>query len=148
MVFTDLVVICAFLSRFYFDTKLANLHDEIKESQAIIEATSTFEESFRSLQKRLSLIKTLSAAKIEGEKKISFLAQILPSDVTLANVSFTKDKADLSGTAGSETGMATFIKNLLLVPQIKTVNISHLSIKDKSQGGLINFSLSTTWKSL
>ena len=66
VVFTDFIVISSFLSRFYFDTKLADYHDEIKQKQTIIEALAPFEDSFRLLQERISLIKTSSVTKMKS----------------------------------------------------------------------------------
>ncbi len=146
VVFTDLIVICAFLSRFYFDTRLDSLHDDIKESQAIVEATSGFENSFRLLQERLKLIKVFSQTKTEGRQKIDLLAQILPNDIVLTSVSFSESKAEVSGTAASQAGMEVFVKNLLALPQIKNLSFTQFSQKDKGQGNVITFSFSADWK--
>jgi len=148
VVFTDLVVICSFLSRFYFDTKLADLHEEMMQKQAIIEATSEFEQTFRNLQKRLNLIKALTASKFEGEKRISLVTQILPQDITLTSLSLDQDKINLSGTALSSSGMANFLNSLISYPQIKNISISNLAIGSKGQTETIEFNLSTSWRKL
>jgi len=146
VVFTDLVVICAFLSRFYFDTKLAELYDEIKQSQAIIEATSDFEESFRQLQDRLNLIKVLSKNKFKGEEKSTFITSALPPDVSLSNFSISSGEINLSGVALTQTGMSVLLSNLLSSPQISKINISKLIFGSKELPEAISFSLTATWK--
>lgn len=146
VVFTNLVVILAFFSRFYFDTKLANLYDEIKQSQAIIEATSDFEESFRLLQKRLDLIKTLISPKFESENRARYITSLLPHDVSLSNFSISKNEVNLSGVALSKFGISTLLNSLLSSPQISKINISQLEFGDKEVAGAISFALSATWK--
>lgn len=148
VVVTDFIVISSFLSRFYFDTKLADYHDDIKQKQAIIDALSPFEESFRSFQKRISLIKTYSVSKMDGKQKTAFVAEVLPPDISLSNISLSEDKINFSGIALSQAGMANLISNLLHSPEIKAVNISQLSIDTKESAEMINFSLSVTWKNL
>ena len=146
VVFTDLIVICAFLSRFYFDTKLADLHDEIKQSQAIIEATSDFEESFRQLQERLNLIKVLGKTKFKGEEKSIFITSSLPSDVSLSNFSISPGEISLSGVALTQTGMSTLLNNLISSPKISKINISQLVFGGKEAPGAISFALTATRK--
>lgn len=148
VVFTDLVVICAFLSRFYFDTKLANLYDEIKQGQTIIEANSAFEKSFRFLQKKVVLVENLLGKKFDVEKQADLISAVLPGDVILTSFSFNKEGLSLSGDAYSEVGMSLFLKNLLSSPQISKVNISDLSIGEKDGKKAIGFSLSADWRSL
>jgi hypothetical protein len=148
VVFTDFIVISSFLSRFYFDTKLADYHDEIKQKQTIIEALAPFEDSFRLLQERISLIKTSSVTKMNGEQKTAFITEVLPPDVSLTTISFAEDKINFSGVALSQAGMARLINNLIRSPTIKDVRLSQLAINTKEGAETINFSLSGTWKSL
>lgn len=148
VVLTNLVVISAFLSRFYFDTKLADLQEEIKQKQAIIEATEEFENTFRKTQNRLSLVKTLYNLRFEGEKKVSFVTQILPPDVSLTTLSLNEDEINFSGTALSIEGIAGFLRNLISSPQIKGVRVSQFNIGSSGLGEPINFTISATWRKL
>lgn len=148
IVFTDLVVICSFFSRFYFDTKLADLHDSIKQNQAIIAANSDFEESFRFLQKKFVLAKSLSGIKFVGEEKISFISSILPPDVYLNNFVFDQETISFSGVSLSPSGISNFLRSLLASPQVKNINITQLGVEEKNQAETISFSLSITWKKI
>lgn len=147
VVFADLIVIGSFLSRFYFDTKLADYHDDIKEKQAIVEATSQFESTFHAVQKRLNLIKVLSSKKIDGEKKATFLSEVVPEEITLSDASIAGDRITLSGTSQNQLGIAILIRNLLASPQVKNVNVSQFVVGDRENTGKIKFTLFVTWKS-
>jgi len=146
VVFTDLILISAFLSRFYFDTKLENIYDGIKTNQAIIEATSDFENSFRLFQEKLSLIKSLNKNRLPATRQTSFIVSLLPNDVYLNDFSISKEEIGLSGTAFTQSGMFNFIGNLLSSPKISKVNISGLSFGGKEAPGAINFTLTATLK--
>lgn len=141
VVFTDLIVIGSFLSRFYFDTKLADYHDSIQQKQAIIEATSSFEDSFRSIQKRIILIRTLLTGGIQGENKVNFLNEVLPSDVFLTNLAVGKEKVSLTGMAFSQAGMETLLRNFLYSQKVKNLEIVQLSMGIKDNREIINFIL-------
>ena len=49
VIVTELAVIMAFLSRFKFDRELTDLHEEIKQKQAVIQSAQSFETEFRFL---------------------------------------------------------------------------------------------------
>jgi len=146
IVFTDLIVISSFFSRIYFDTKLDNLYDNLKINQAIIEATSDFEGSFRLFQKKLSLIKSLNKNRLPATGQTSFITSFLPNDVYLNSLSVSKEEISLSGTAFTQPGMFNFIGNLLSSPKISKVNVSDLSFGGKEAPGAINFTLTATLK--
>src|SRR3989338_8701807 len=60
VVFTELVVISAFLYRFGLDRALTDLRASLKEKQAIIESYGDLEANFRLVQKKLTTVKTIS----------------------------------------------------------------------------------------
>ena len=146
VVFTDFIVILAFFSRFYFDTKLANLHDSIKQGQAIIEATADFEKTFLSLQKKISQVKLVLGSKFASDDRVEFINRILPNDVTLTAFNITKNGLNISGSASSEAGISLFMKNLLSAREIEKVNISGLNIGEKDNQRVISFTLSADWR--
>ncbi len=148
VVFTDFIVILAFFSRFYFDTKLANLHDSIKQGQAIIEATADFEKTFLSLQKKIDQVKLILGDKFNSDDRVEFINGILPADVSLTAFTLTSNGLNLTGSALSESGISQFMKNLLSAKQIEKVNISGLTIGEKEEQKVISFTLSANWKKL
>lgn len=148
VVLTDLVVISAFLSRFYFDTKLADLHELITQDQAIIESATPFEETFRLVQKKLGILKSLSLKKFATEDKASFISSILPQDVVLKNVYVSPQEINLSGSAGSDIGLGLLLRNLISSPKISKVNVSQLAFGERKEAGTISFTITATWKNL
>lgn len=148
VIIVDLLVIGSFLSRFYFDTKLADYHDEIKQQQVIVESATDFEATFRSLQKRLALIKSLANQKFGSESKLLFLTKILPPEVVLKNLQIDEEKITFSGNSSNQEGFEKLTRNLLASPQTKSINLSQLSIGEKNKEGLVSFNFSVVWKGL
>lgn len=61
VVTTELIVILAFLSRFWLDTEAANLSEKISQKKAIVLAESDFEQKFRALSGRMNKAKAIDA---------------------------------------------------------------------------------------
>ena len=139
VVLTEFVVICAFLSRFYFDTKLANVFDEMKQKQAIVDSAVSFENSFRSVQEKISIIKTLLAQEQKPSDLITNLGKLLPLDVSLTKISLDRDNLSLSGYALTERGLTVFLSGLIAHPQLEAVTVSDVaSLKDNLPGLTFN----------
>ena len=61
VILTELVVVMAFLSRFWLDSEVANLSEEIDRRKTIILASSEFETAFRSSQTIIEKIKKITS---------------------------------------------------------------------------------------
>ncbi|KKR69678.1 MAG: hypothetical protein UU12_C0039G0005 [Candidatus Woesebacteria bacterium GW2011_GWA2_40_7b] len=60
VIVTEMIVMTAFLSRFWLDAQNSDLNDAIAIKTAQISAQSDFEKQFRILQHKLSIFKTLT----------------------------------------------------------------------------------------
>lgn len=139
---TELVVILAFLSRFKLDRNLSNLYEDIKQKQAIIEASGDFEDDFRFLQKRLAIIKGLSKKQLDADLVIKEISLLTPINVSLSNLSIAGNKVSLTAIALSEDGLAAFLTNLKNSPKFEKLVLS--SVSTGIQEGIgIQFELSS-----
>jgi len=145
VVFTELVVICAFLSRFYFDTKLANYFDEIKQKKAMVDSAITFEQNFREIQKKTQVIKGILAKESKPSELLLGLNSLIPLDVSLTEVGINNNKLNLSGYTLSENGLNVFLRGLTSYPQLTSVSLNNVSVK-KETAPAINFSISAEIK--
>lgn len=140
VIITELIVIAAFLSRFWLDRTLTDLNEQNAALKAQIEAFSSFEKEFRSAQERLSLYKNLGATQAKYSQIIKEVALLLPSDVLLTNISITGEGVYITGKAISENGLAGFISTLGKAKTVKDIKLTDLSLETKEQQ-LISFSL-------
>lgn len=139
VIFTELVVILAFLSRFKLDRDISDLHEKIRQKQARIQSTQTFEQDFRFFQKRISEIKNLETKQIWVTSILSEISQITPVDVAFSNFSFGEESIKLTGTALSEEGLGSFLAGLAASPTFSDINLSSVSKKTEEAG--IRFTL-------
>jgi Tfp pilus assembly protein PilN len=141
---TELVVILAFLSRFKLDRDLSDLNESIAEKQAVLAAYSTLEADYRELAGRLGLIKQLRLTGLSSPEEIGSLEQLTPADVSFGMIRMTGTELELAGRAGSETGLAAFLRALTNKGGFKTVTVGQISSGEGSSG--IEFRLIATKK--
>lgn len=139
VVFTEFIVICAFLSRFYLDRRIADLHDDIFQKQAIVRAMSGFEEEFRFLQQRLETVDQLVSQATPNEV-LEAVISIVPNDVSLTDFSFKEGRIEISGITLSHQGLSSFGYNLDKLEGFDEVKITQVSKDEKK--ARIDFSIS------
>lgn len=110
VIITELVVILAFLSRFYLDKLTTDLNEQNTALKTQVQAASGFEKDFRSTQKRLAAYKSFEDTAFGAV--VREIASLLPAEVSLTNLSFAEKDVTLRGIALSEEGLAGFIKAL------------------------------------
>jgi Tfp pilus assembly protein PilN len=112
VIFTELIVILAFLSRFKFDRDLTDINEEIKQKQAIVTNSAKFEQEFRLLQSRLVRIEQQKNIQPETDLIVDAVASLLPIDVYLSDLTVANQQITLNAVALSETGLAGLANNL------------------------------------
>lgn len=142
---TELIVILAFLSRFKLDRDLTDLYEDIKQKQAIIEASSDFEEEFRFLQKRLATIEDLEKKQLATAGIIEEISLLIPLDVSLTELRFDGKEVSLTATALSEQGLASFINNLKTSDRFEKIVLSDVVSGTERAVG-IQFKLESEFK--
>ncbi|MBU2577806.1 PilN domain-containing protein [Patescibacteria group bacterium] len=143
VVLTEFVVICAFLSRFYFDTQLANLFDEIKQKKAIVASAANFEDNFRQIQERTNTVKNLLAQEKNPSSIITEVSNLLPIEVTLNKISIADDELKITGYSFTESGLKYFMAGLVDHPNIKQVSLDEVSSRKEGLPG-ISFNITAT----
>jgi hypothetical protein len=146
IVLTELVVIVAFISRFWLDRKNSDLSEIIRQRQAILASTQDFEAEFNSFQKRLTYIRNFYENQPAYDEKIDILVKSTPVDLTYKSISIKQDEktSDITISASliafNEKSIIDFIKNLKLNPKIDTININNIEKKSNEN----NYSISVT----
>jgi len=138
VVFTELIVILSFMSRFKLDRDLTDLNEAIARQKAIILSYGTLETDFRFTQNQLALMRQTQTA-LPPATVLDILSQTTPVDVKLENLSLTENSLQLSALALSPQGFFRFITNLFQNSAIKHLSLGSVSSED--QGLTINFEL-------
>jgi len=148
VIFTELIVIGAFLSRFWLDRKNSDLSDEIRQGEAILESTTDFEKEYRLLQSKLKFAESSISQDQNFTERLNILSQNLPRNVVFEHLNFssgtTQSEIKLKAISVSETDLVDFITNLILEPAISTVNVSNIEKGSRFTG--YQFSLEINFK--
>mgnify|MGYP001609810692 CR=1 FL=1 len=131
VIITEMVVMGAFLSRFWLDAQNSDLNDQLQIKTAQIKAQSDFEKSFRTLQAKLQIFKDLSKEKKPSDTIAKIVAKV-PGEVSLQSISFQETSAQIKGVAGSEMGIAQFISNLNADSSFKDISLGQLNSSENN----------------
>jgi len=130
VIFTELVVILAFLSRFKLDRDLTDLGEKIKQQQVIIQASSEFEKEFRFLNKRIQTIESLRKDQLEAEGVLKEITSLIPLDVQLTELNITGNQLSFTSFAPSERGLDTFLKKLKESSKFQNISLSQINVEE------------------
>lgn len=135
IVFTELIVITAFISRFWLDRRSSDLSDVIRQQKAILETTQDFENQYSLLQQKLKTIKNFISSNPAYDSKINSLVSSTPQDIIYDSLTINKKNqeinADLTLTVLKEESIINLITNLTLNPDINIVDIKKVEKKPK-----------------
>jgi predicted chitinase len=140
---TEMVVMAAFLSRFWLDAQNSDLNNSIKIKTAQIVAQAATETQFRSVQSKLSIAKQTVPAVLSSQK-IDLISSKVPPDITLTSVSVLDKSAQVKGVSASELGIAQFIANLKAESTFKSVDLGQISSSENNTGQIV-FSVAITY---
>ena len=140
---TEMIVMAAFLSRFWLDAQNSDLTNSIKIKTAQIVAQAAIENQFRSLQSKLS-IAAKTVPVIASSQKVDLIASKTSTDVSLLSVSVSGQSAQVKGTSASEFGIAQFVANLKADPSFKSVDLGQINSSDANIAQMV-FSVTITY---
>lgn len=129
VIFTELVVIGSFFSRFVLDRQLADLNRSIIQKQAIAESYGDLEANIRALQTKTSEVEEILAE--QGKYGLlSVLRGVTPNDVIYSQVSISERQFSLQGSALSNRGLSLLVDGLKRHPQVQRVSINQIESGD------------------
>lgn len=143
VIITEMIVMGAFLSRFWLDAQNSDLNEQIKIKTAQISAQADFEKQFKNLQARLNIVKLITQAAA-ATTKIDLVATKTPQDIILTSVSTQETSMQIKGASGSEIGIAQLISNLQAETTFKTVSLEQISSSENDQS-LTLFTIKVTF---
>lgn len=144
VIVTEMIVMIAFLSRFWLDAQSSDLNDLIKQKRAIITSSSDVEKEFRDVQKKLEIFSALA----KEETTTNYFQQassLLPSEIFLNSISLVGQEIRLEGASTSERAIAQYIANLESQDAFTKVSISQVDTNNENRA-FLNFALKVSLK--
>ena len=112
VIFTEVIVMGVFLSRFWLDAKANDLNESIRKNQAILATTTDFENEFRDIQEKLETYSKISSMATNTSLYVSKISSNLPTDVYINSFQITEETIQIKGNSVSESAIAQFVINM------------------------------------
>lgn len=144
VIVTEIFVMTAFISRFYFDSKNSDLTNEIEQKVALLTASKKFEDEFRLTQSKLALFSKYnlfkSSANFLDSTRIS-----LPVNIFLKSLSYNNGTINISGFSPSEQSIQQLLVNLSSLKEVDRATLLS-AVSDQENPNLINFDIQISSK--
>jgi len=135
IIFTELIVIVSFFSRFVLDRQLTDLNASIGQKQSIIESYGDLEASFRMAQQQETDMQAILAQ--QGRLEVfDLLSQITPPDVKYSSISLSGGNLSLVGKAGSLQTLIVLVENSKRNSAFQRISVGRLESGDRSDPNL------------
>lgn len=145
VIFTELVVIGAFLSRFWLDRENADLSERLRQEKAILDSTLEFENEFNLFQSRLLAINESLMNVKNPLEYMDIIIESMPKEVILSRYSFGNEgepEASIAVSVFSESDLAKFVDNLISKDKVTSVKIGTIKREEGDSTMKINFTIS------
>ena len=140
VIVTEMIVMLAFFSRIWLDAKNADLGDEVKQKEAVLAATKSFEDQFDKDKAKLAILKQAFASEGKAEDFFREVISLTPSDVVLISYSQTVDGISIRASSPSEQSVAQHLVNLQDSDKFTSVNLG--SIKTEQDSSFLEYNIS------
>lgn len=112
VIVTEIIVMIAFLSRFWLDAQNTDLTDELESKQAILSSSLNFEMEFKDIQDRISIYSELTSYDVTKASIANTISALLPPDIFLTSVVFGADGIGVAGRSPNERSIQQLVVNL------------------------------------
>ena len=123
VVFVELVVIVGFLSRFFLDSRNADLTDEINQKKALIESYLPFEHDFKRAQARLATFNTYAYSQTLFSDYVALATKNLPSDLQITKIDLTASDFSILVVGQNEQNILSFVTRLKKETALSQMNV-------------------------
>lgn len=134
VIFTELVVIMSFVTRFSLDRQVTDLNDAINQKQVVIQSYGDLESTIRATQKKIEQYQQVSQQTNIAEI-FPKLNNITPKDIKLTELNISATTISLQGTALSNDSLSLFINNLQLSSDFRNVVVDRIETGDQKDPG-------------
>jgi Tfp pilus assembly protein PilN len=141
VIFTQIVVIISFASRFVLDRRITDLNKSIHQKQLMIESQSQFESEFRLAQAKIK-----SYQEIDQQSNLvevfPLLQKVVPYEFRLNTLRIQPGVVNGEGLALSNNALNLFISNLQLSPNFHDIVVNRIETTDeRATGFAVNFNV-------
>lgn len=130
VIVTEFLVIAAFISRFYFDRILSDLHDTIETKTIQVESQQAIEKKFLLIQKMLGEAGSTLEKQKDFSKLMGNINAVKPSDIQLREVSIKENELSIIAGVANTASLNQFLNGFAASDKFSDFSVEDLSIKD------------------
>lgn len=134
VIVVELIVMGAFISRFFVDAKISNLNDDLEQRETIIKSYSNFEKDYRLTQQKLKIVSDLISDSKKTLPLLSETVSFLPDDISLIEWRLDENVVFVKGVGYSEQSIVQFIANLESSPKLHGVFLDQIDSRSDTPG--------------
>lgn len=126
LIATEAIVLLAFISRFSLDRKLVDLREEISQKKIILEANQNFEQEYKTLQNKLTLVKSLLDNQLDIYELLLKIEAIIPEDTYILEFSLSEKNIKFTAISGSPEGLSIVFQRLNQQQLFSSLELSNI----------------------
>jgi len=134
IIFTELVVIMSFATRFTLDRQVTDLNGSIEQKKNVILSYGDLESNFREIQAKID-----NYQEIDQQKNIvdtfPTLTEVIPRNIKIDELTISSGGVTITGTALSQKSLNQLINNLQLSPEYTNIVVGNIESQDKKSQG-------------
>lgn len=141
VIFTELIVIVSFVTRFSLDRQVTDLNKEIFQKETVVRSYGDLEQNVRLTQKKIE-----GYRQIEQQENLADifpqLSQLTPRGIVLDSLSITPEVISFNGQAQSQEVFSSFITNIELSGELGWVTVNQIDSGEEAAAGQLIFDVS------
>lgn len=141
VIFVEIIVLAAFLTRFKIDADIANTSDDIGKLSPYVESLKPTEVLIKKTQFQLSTINSIKDQSVAFEEILKKISDQTPAGVSLTNTNLELDSGKvvlkINGVAKNNLELSTFVYGLKTDKNFSDINIANVDL----EGANLNFSI-------
>ncbi len=146
VIFTEIVVIMSFVSRFTLDRQITDLNNSINQKQSVIQSFGDLETNVRTAQRLVDEYKQVEqSSAILGT--FPALTQVTPQGISLRQLIIRSNQISVTGTTFSQDTLNTLINNITVSPFFTDVEVTKIET-DPQQKNSFSFAIGAQLKSM
>ena len=136
VIFTEMVVIISFATRFTLDRQVTDLNSAIAQKERAIKSYGDLESEFRFVQDQIEDFKQLQQ-DYNLVQIFPLLNETIPNGVAFDTLTVQTKSITFSGTAFSQDALNVLINNMQLHKNFYDVRISRIESRDEKSSGVL-----------
>lgn len=128
VVLTELVVITAFIARFWFDRQLTDLREVRVQKEGVIDSFSGVADDFLRVQSQLIAVRNILQSQYGAADTLTSLQALTPQGIVYEQIAVSSASAELQGFAPTPLAFSQLLTNLQTDVQAENVSVEMLQL--------------------